>query len=261
MPAGLKITNGANQVIFNSAWIAGVDYDEDLFYDDDHNEEEDGDDNEKTEDEANYDEMDENDLADILQQPNEFQVPHETGNEHEHEIVIEEANNAEELQEEEGVSEDDDDEEQKELDYRRKAGSISKKEMKTPKNTVRSQRRSQRQHRVSGDERRTSKQLSPNLRFETRYQKVRKTKNRSSSQRNETNTRSSCIRTDQYRRDDETRKEESNGESHFLDQKERRNCQGASVRGEWKHTTSIHFTRRSIKPNRSVGSNHYYRSD
>jgi hypothetical protein len=59
-------------VIFNSAWIAGVDHDEDLFDDDDHNEEEDGDDNE---DEENYDEMDENDLADILQQPNEFQVP------------------------------------------------------------------------------------------------------------------------------------------------------------------------------------------
>jgi hypothetical protein len=96
-------------VIFNSAWIAGVDYDEDLFDNNDHNEEEDGDDNEDEENEANYDEIDENDLADILQQPNEFQVPHETDNEHE--IVFEEANNAEELQEEEGLSEDDDDEE------------------------------------------------------------------------------------------------------------------------------------------------------
>jgi Ran GTPase-activating protein (RanGAP) involved in mRNA processing and transport len=78
MPAGLKITDRANHMIFDSAWIAGVDYDEDLFDDDDHNEEEDGDDNEDNEDEENYDEMDENDLADILQQPNEFQVPHET---------------------------------------------------------------------------------------------------------------------------------------------------------------------------------------
>jgi hypothetical protein len=32
--------------------------------------------------------------------------------------------------------------EQEELEYRRKVGSISKQEMKTPKNTVRSQRRS-----------------------------------------------------------------------------------------------------------------------
>jgi Ran GTPase-activating protein (RanGAP) involved in mRNA processing and transport len=76
MPAGLKITNRANHVIFDSAWIAGVDYDEDLFHDDDHNEEEDGDNNEDNEDEENYDEMDENDLPDILQQRNEFQIPH-----------------------------------------------------------------------------------------------------------------------------------------------------------------------------------------
>jgi hypothetical protein len=55
--------------------------------------------------------MDENDLAKILQQPNDFQVPHETENEHEHEIVFEEANNAGEHQEEEGLSKDDDDEE------------------------------------------------------------------------------------------------------------------------------------------------------
>jgi hypothetical protein len=80
MPAGLKITDRANHMIFDSAWIAGVDYDEDLFDDDDHNEEEDGDDNEDNEDEENYDKMDENDLADILQQPNEFQVPHEPKN-------------------------------------------------------------------------------------------------------------------------------------------------------------------------------------
>jgi hypothetical protein len=54
-----------------------------------------------------YDEMDENDMADILQQPND--VPQETENEQE--IVFEEANDAEELQEEEVSSDDDDDEE------------------------------------------------------------------------------------------------------------------------------------------------------
>jgi hypothetical protein len=76
MPKGLKITNRANQVIFNSAWIAGVDYNEDIFDDDDHNEEDDDDDNEDdNEEEENYDKRDKNDLADILQQPNEIPSP------------------------------------------------------------------------------------------------------------------------------------------------------------------------------------------
>jgi hypothetical protein len=107
MPKGLKITNRANQVIFNSAWIAEVDYDEELFdddIDDDYDEEENGEENEnQNENDDQYDEMDENDMADILQQPND--VPQETENEHE--IVFEEANDAEELQEEEGSSDDD----------------------------------------------------------------------------------------------------------------------------------------------------------
>jgi hypothetical protein len=110
IPRGLKITNRANQVIFNSAWIAGVDYDEEIFddddIDDDYNEEDedDGEENEnENENNDHYDEMDGNDMANILQQPND--VPHETENEHE--IVFEEANDAEELQEEEGLSDDD----------------------------------------------------------------------------------------------------------------------------------------------------------
>jgi hypothetical protein len=177
MPEGLKIINRANHVIFDSAWIAEVDYDEDLFDDDDHNEEEeeeeeeeDGDDNEDNEeDEEDYDEMDENNLAEILQEPNEFQVPHETEEpENEHEIVFEEASNAGELQEEEEFFEDDEDETyepaneedisleaddedgevqkkktiKEELEYHRKVGSIFKQEINAPKNTVRSQRRS-----------------------------------------------------------------------------------------------------------------------
>jgi hypothetical protein len=96
-------------VIFNSAWIAGVDYDEELFdndIDDDYNEEENGKENEnENENNDHYDEMDENDMANILQQPNH--VPQETENEHE--IVFEEANEAKELQEEEISSEDQDD--------------------------------------------------------------------------------------------------------------------------------------------------------
>ena len=42
MPKGLKITNRAGIILFNSASIAGVDYDEDLFEDDDYTSDEDG---------------------------------------------------------------------------------------------------------------------------------------------------------------------------------------------------------------------------
>jgi hypothetical protein len=56
MPRGLKITNRANQVIFNSAWIAGVDYDEELF-DDDYADDYD----EEYNDEENESENDQND--------------------------------------------------------------------------------------------------------------------------------------------------------------------------------------------------------
>jgi hypothetical protein len=39
MPEGLKITNQANNVIFDTAWIAGVDYDEQEFDDDEYDKE------------------------------------------------------------------------------------------------------------------------------------------------------------------------------------------------------------------------------
>jgi hypothetical protein len=78
-PRGLKITNRANQVIFHSAWIAGVDYDEESFdddIDDDYDEEDNADENINEIDQNDqYDEMDENDMADIQQQPND--VPQE----------------------------------------------------------------------------------------------------------------------------------------------------------------------------------------
>jgi hypothetical protein len=53
MPRGLKTTNRANQVIFNSAWITGVDYDEELFdddIDDDYDEEDNDEENENEND-------------------------------------------------------------------------------------------------------------------------------------------------------------------------------------------------------------------
>jgi len=71
MPKGLKILNRAGIIIFDSASIAGVDYDEDLFDDDDYT----SDDNSEHEptdsnDSINMDEMDENELADILDAAN-----------------------------------------------------------------------------------------------------------------------------------------------------------------------------------------------
>ena len=35
MPPGLKITSHTNQILFDSAWTAGVDYDEEDFQDED----------------------------------------------------------------------------------------------------------------------------------------------------------------------------------------------------------------------------------
>jgi hypothetical protein len=99
MPYGLKITNRANRVIFDSAWIAGVDYDEEQFEDEEY-EEEDTEVDEEEEDYEEYDEMDVNELADILQEPNESnksEAPQEPENpEIEHEIIFEEDNTEEE---------------------------------------------------------------------------------------------------------------------------------------------------------------------
>jgi hypothetical protein len=75
MPEGLKITNQVNNVIFDTAWVAGVDYDEQEFDDDEYDKEEENDDNDDYDD--HYDKMDENKLANILQQPNEHQEAHE----------------------------------------------------------------------------------------------------------------------------------------------------------------------------------------
>jgi hypothetical protein len=116
MPEGLKIKNRADNIIFDSAWIAGVDYDEEEFNDDTYEDEEEGD---IGEEEDKYDEMDENELADILQQPNTHQIPHdetdaqanafEDHQEDDEEIVFAEAANAEEdIQVEESFEDDED---------------------------------------------------------------------------------------------------------------------------------------------------------
>eukprot|EP00957_Ditylum_brightwellii_P076383 5805448-Ditylum_brightwellii.AAC.1 len=66
MPKGLKITNRAGIILFNSASIAGLDYYEDLFDDDDYTSDEDGknetsdSDDSDSDDSTDMDEMDEN---------------------------------------------------------------------------------------------------------------------------------------------------------------------------------------------------------
>jgi hypothetical protein len=118
MPLGLKITNRANNVIFDTAWIAGVDYDEEEFDDDNYEEDIDDNDDYNEDEEENYDEMDANELADILQeQPNEFPVPNEI--EDEEEVFEEPANEAEDPNEdaEEPANEAEDPNEDEDEDY------------------------------------------------------------------------------------------------------------------------------------------------
>jgi hypothetical protein len=99
-------------VIFNSAWIARVDYDAEFFDDDIHDDYEEEDDDDENDENINendqndqYDKMDENNMADILRQPSD--VPQETENEHE--VVCEDEIEIDEPQEEEILSEDEDD--------------------------------------------------------------------------------------------------------------------------------------------------------
>jgi hypothetical protein len=106
MPKGLKIANRADLILFDSAWIAGVDYDEELFDDDGHQP------NEENEDEEDsyemleeYDGMDENDLAEIMDEPHGFHVPEETNQNED----VEQNNNDEEV-------DDDDDEDYEDSD-------------------------------------------------------------------------------------------------------------------------------------------------
>jgi len=73
MPSGLKITNRANHVLFDSTWTAGVEYQDDLFDDEDFQDETTSNtpsDDDSDGDEDPYDPMDANELADILQEQN-----------------------------------------------------------------------------------------------------------------------------------------------------------------------------------------------
>jgi hypothetical protein len=108
MPKGLYIANRTDLVLFDSAWIAGVDYDEELFDDTDHQPNE----NENKEEDSDeileeYDGMEVNDLAKIMDEPHGFHVPDETnGNE---ETVVEQNND-------EDVDDDNDDKDYEDSD-------------------------------------------------------------------------------------------------------------------------------------------------
>jgi hypothetical protein len=121
MPEGLKITNRANNVIFDTAWIVGVDYNKQEFDDDEYDEEEENEDNDDDDYEDHYDEMDENELADILQQPNRHQEAHEpedpeAPDNEEHAIVFKVAEEAAEEGYNKELFEDHDDEEYEDED-------------------------------------------------------------------------------------------------------------------------------------------------
>jgi hypothetical protein len=57
MPKGLKITNRTGQILFDSAWLAGVDYDEEEFDNEDFSEDENESDDDTTPSDNEYDEM------------------------------------------------------------------------------------------------------------------------------------------------------------------------------------------------------------
>jgi hypothetical protein len=64
MPQGLKITNRTGQVLYDSTWIAGVDYDEDQFDDEDYDPaSDDDDDSDNDDDDDDMDEMDPNEIG------------------------------------------------------------------------------------------------------------------------------------------------------------------------------------------------------
>ena len=70
MPKGLKITNHTGQVLYDSTWIAGVDYDEDQFEDEDYDQltatakvMKNDDDDDDDDDDDMFDEMDPDEIA------------------------------------------------------------------------------------------------------------------------------------------------------------------------------------------------------
>ena len=133
MPKGLKISNRYGTVLFDSSWIAGVDYDNEQFedegyedepYDDD--DDDDGDDNDDDYDENgnNVDEMDSNEVADILQDRTQNAGVHEDTPAQEEETVFEAVEPPTEEETEDTPAEEE--EEQDPSEYKTRSGRLSK---------------------------------------------------------------------------------------------------------------------------------------
>ena len=67
-----------NQILFNSAWTAGVDYNEDKFQDEDYEMESEDEEYDDENQDEEYDEMDENELAEMMGEPHQHNVPNES---------------------------------------------------------------------------------------------------------------------------------------------------------------------------------------
>jgi hypothetical protein len=111
MPKGLKITNRTGQVLYDSTWIAGVDYDEDEFEDEDYHpssdEDEDSDDSDDDDDDEDmYDEMDPEAIA-ALNDPTTLQDDEDSEDSDEEEQPQVEEPDEEEESEEESEEEQD----------------------------------------------------------------------------------------------------------------------------------------------------------
>jgi hypothetical protein len=111
MPQGLKIQSRTNQILFDSAWIAGVDYDEELFDDEDFETNSNSEEENEDDDYDQYDEMDINELADITNEPTRVNVPNQNNEQpnfqnEEEEIIFEDADDGEEEEVEEDSEEE-----------------------------------------------------------------------------------------------------------------------------------------------------------
>jgi hypothetical protein len=114
MPQGLKLHSRTNQVLFDSALIAGVDYDEEQFDDETFETNSESDDEDDDDDTSQYDEMDVNELADITNEPHRYNVPNPNNptttqpifQNEEEEVIFEEDETIEEV-----INEDDEEDE------------------------------------------------------------------------------------------------------------------------------------------------------
>jgi hypothetical protein len=118
MPKGLKIQNKSGHVLFDSTWLAGVEYDEEEFDDDDYSEEHDA--NQDTDDdELDRDEYEDEDYD--IDDPNQLEENHndeddQDGNEHENNENVQEQNEENQNPNPDNIENDHDDNVDKDID-------------------------------------------------------------------------------------------------------------------------------------------------